>query len=60
MPEEEPIVATDGLLLLHVPPAEESVSVAGMPVQARPGPAMGETRLITLMVVVAVHPEGTV
>jgi len=39
MPEEEPMVATDMLLLVHVPPVpRESRNVTAVPVQAPLGP----------------------
>ena len=60
IPDEEPIAATEGLVLTHVPPPEGSVNAAGSPVQTVAGPDIGNTRLITLIVVVAEHPDGTV
>ena len=51
-----PIVATDILLLLHVPPAVASVSVMVWPAQTTVGPAMGNGVGFTATTVVALQP----
>jgi hypothetical protein len=59
MPEEEPIEALEGLLLAHMPlPA--SVSVTVLPTQTVEEPLMEEGRGFTVIIVVAIHPVGSV
>jgi hypothetical protein len=56
-------VATDGLLLLHVPPAVLSVSVIEVPTQVLDGPTIGPITVIagvTMNVIVLKHPDGKV
>ena len=60
MPLDEPIVATAGFVLVHVPPVVRSLSVAGVPVHTVVGPVIGDTRLMALIVVVAAQPDGRV
>ena len=60
IPDADPIVATDGFVLTHVPPADASVSMEILPVHALEEPVIGSTRLITLNASVDVQPDGTV
>ena len=55
-PVEEPIVATAGLLLLHIPPPR-SVSVSVMPTHRCVLPAMLSGKEVTLTVVLMEHPS---
>ena len=50
-----PTVAMPGLLLLHVPPEGVPVSGKGLPIQARPLPAIDAAGL-TVIVLCAEHP----
>ncbi len=56
----EPTVATDVLLLIHVPPLVASVSVIAIPVQSRVFPEIDAGDGLTVTIVVAVQPETTV
>lgn len=58
-PDALPIVATDVLLLDHVPPEEASLSVADVPAQIPVGPVIGEIGLTVILYVVK-HPVGNV
>ena len=51
-----PMVATDILLLLHVPPAVASASVMVWPAHTTVGPAMGSGVGFTATTVVALQP----
>ena len=50
-PEEEPMVATAGVLLLQIPPVVASVSVITVPVHWLTGPPMAATAGTGLMVI---------
>ena len=56
-PDEEPMVATDGLPLLQVPPEVASLSMVVMPVQAYANPDIGEGSGLTVMVRTAGVPQ---
>ena len=59
-PEDEPIEATEGLLLVHVPPAELSESVV-VPVKQTLGvPKIGVGESNTVTTVSVVHPVASV
>lgn len=53
------MVATAGLLLLHVPPSTASVSVVLAPTQMEVAPPIGDTGF-TVIDVVTVQPAGAV
>ena len=57
MPVDEPIAATNVLLLLHVPPVVALVSREGIPWHTDGEPAMGDKGL-TVTTVVALQPVG--
>ena len=59
MPEDEPMVATAVLLLLHVPPVVASASVAVAPTQADVGPVIGE-KAFTVSTTEVKQPPGSV
>jgi hypothetical protein len=52
MPVNNPIVATPGLLLDHVPPVPEVVSVFANPEQDTPAPIIGPASAFTVTVFV--------
>jgi hypothetical protein len=52
--------ATDGLLLLHVPPGVASLSVVIPPTHTAGSPVMGFGAAITLMIVVTLQPVPSV
>ena len=57
IPEEEPTVATDVLLLSHVPPETASVKVVTVPVKMVVGPligASGSTVTVTVAILVPI------
>jgi hypothetical protein len=56
IPVEEPIVATDGALLTHVPPGVRSLSVAVDDWQADNGPLITAGKLLTVKVAVDEQP----
>ncbi len=58
-PEEEPIVATAVLLLVHVPPVVASDNVVVDPAHKDVVPVIGESAL-TVTKVVALHPVDSV
>jgi hypothetical protein len=60
MPEAGPIVATDGVLLDHVPPVDASDNVALVPVQRALAPLIAAGMALTVIVIVAKHPELSV
>jgi hypothetical protein len=53
VPEDEPIAATDGLLLVHVPPASALLSVVANPTQALSVPVIAAGRGLTVTVATA-------
>lgn len=55
-PVAEPITATDGLLLTHVPPLKESVIVTEDPAHNANGPLMAGGIGLTVTVAVTKHP----
>jgi hypothetical protein len=58
IPEEEPTVATEVLLLLHVPPLYVSPSVMAYPRHTEEAPVMAAGCKFIVTVVVARHPVG--
>jgi hypothetical protein len=60
IPEEEPIVATAGLLLLHVPPGVGSVIVAVSPEHALAGPLIARGAAFTVTIMDVAQPVGSV
>lgn len=58
MPDDEPIVATEVLLLVHVPPLVALVSVVVDPVHNTEGPVMPAGLVMTLIVIWLVQPPG--
>jgi hypothetical protein len=56
IPDAEPAVAMTGLLLLHVPPTEMSVSVMDDPMHSVEEPDMVAGGAVTVTVVVVLHP----
>jgi hypothetical protein len=58
-PDDEPMVATAVLLLVHVPPVVASASVAVAPTQADVGPVMGENAF-TVSTTEVKQPPGSV
>ena len=60
MPDEEPTVAIDGLLLLHVPPVETLLSVIDDPTQTGIEPVMDDGNRLTVTVVVVKQPTPRV
>jgi hypothetical protein len=56
VPEEEPIVATDVLLLVHMPPGTASVNAVQLPAHTPVAPVMGDGEAKTVTVVVTVQP----
>ena len=61
VPVDEPIVATDVLLLLHTPAPDASASVVGTPVQiGLPAPVIDDGAGDTDTTVVVVQPDDTV
>lgn len=60
MPEEEPMVATDILLLLHVPNGVPSVSTAVAPKHTPTGPPIAAGSGLTVTTAVAIHVVGSV
>ena len=59
-PDEEPTVAIDGLLLLHVPPVETLLSVIDDPTQTGIEPVMDDGNRLTVTVVVVKQPTPRV
>jgi hypothetical protein len=59
MPDADPTVATDGVLLVHMPPPA-SVSVTVVPTQRVLGPDMADGADITFIVDVVTQPAGVV
>ena len=61
-PVKGPIVATEGLLLVHVPPVMPSLSVMLAPLHTESGPAIGSGTGFTVTVTVPdfVHPKEVV
>jgi hypothetical protein len=57
MPEVDPTVATEVVLLVHVPPGVASVSVIVDPAQTLVGPPMAAGVALTVTIVVARHPD---
>lgn len=55
-PESDPMVATDGLLLVQMPPVTQSVSVAGLLTQTGGTAGMGQTVFVTATRNVAAQP----
>ena len=55
-PEAEPTGATDGLILLHVPPVVPSVKVLVSPTQTPEVPEMGNGTGLTVTGIVALQP----
>lgn len=60
MPDDEPMVATVRLLLLHAPPPVASVSVVELPVQITELPVMAAGCMFTVTVAAAAQPVGSV
>ncbi len=59
IPVAEPIVATEVLLLLHVPPPDAgSENVVFEPAQIVVAPDMADTSVLTVTVAVTLHPVG--
>ena len=59
-PEEEPIVATGKLLLVHVPPAGVEFKLVVRPTHTLAEPVMPDGRGLTVIGKVAVQPAGNV
>ena len=59
-PEDEPIGAITGLLLLHIPPAGESVNAEDVPVHIAVAPVITDGNGLTVNVVVTKQLEGNV
>jgi hypothetical protein len=59
-PVEEEIFATEGLLLLHVPPLVVLVNVAVAPTQMLAAPIIESGRELTVTIAVAEQPEPSV
>ncbi len=57
-PVAVPAFAMDASLLLHVPPVVASVSVVEKPIHPAKEPAIAIGVGFTVIVVVAVHPDG--
>jgi len=60
MPLDDPIVATDGLLLVHVPPVLPSVKVTDEPAQTLLKPDIAAGAGLTVTTVSAVQPPDNV
>jgi hypothetical protein len=60
MPDTEPIETTEGLLLVHLPPAVVSCSREVLPAQTLKDPVMPAGKGFTVSVLVVVHPEASV
>jgi hypothetical protein len=60
MPLSVPIVAADGLLLVHDPPATTSESVIKLPAQTFDSPVIEPGALLTVTVFVVRHPAADV
>lgn len=60
MPDAEPIVAIDVLLLLHVPPDVPSVKVVVNPTHVSIAPEMAAGTSLLVITAVAMHPVGSV
>jgi hypothetical protein len=58
-PDREPMLATDGLLLLHRPPPMQLVKVVAPPAHTLVS-VSGQGDVVTVMPAVAVHPTGEV
>jgi hypothetical protein len=56
IPVNDPIVATDVVLLAHVPPIEASVSVIVAPTHTAPGPLIGTGSGLTVTITVLTQP----
>ena len=56
IPLDEPIVATPGLLLLHVPPGATSLYSEVSPTQAVAGPRTGPGTGLTVTIVLSEQP----
>lgn len=59
-PENKPTTATEGLLLVQLPPVVASNWVIEDPTQTEVGPVMVEGRLFTVKVAVVKHPVPSV
>ena len=59
-PVDDPTVATDGRLLLHVPPGLISIKNAVVPTHMLLGPIMPEGNPLTVAITVAAHPSAIV
>jgi hypothetical protein len=60
IPDDDPIVAWAGVLLLHVPPGVTSDKVTDEPTHTERVPPMAAGKGLTLTVAVAVQPLGSV
>ena len=61
VPVEDPIVATDGVLLLQVPPASASLNVVVAVPHTVNVPVIADTAVFTVTMALAAHPApGTV
>lgn len=59
-PKVDPTVATDGLLLVHMPPAGVLVSIDEPPTHKEGLPDIGEGPVVTVTTVVTWQPEASV
>ena len=57
IPVDDPIAATDGVLLDHAPPVVPSAITDEVPVQAVALPVIDTGDAVTVIVFITVHPE---
>jgi hypothetical protein len=55
IPDDEPTVATVGVVLIHTPPASKSVKVAVAPMQTNVGPPIGAGMGLTVTIAVTLQ-----
>jgi hypothetical protein len=56
VPVDEPMVASEGALLLHVPPGVALLNVVAYPTQTRGEPRIGDGDVFTVTLVILPHP----